>query len=147
MEWVLAMTLLAILVAITAPMLALLLDGYLLAKASAAASSEATLAMTRMVNELRTADINTIQISQGTVAFQNENGATRLQQSAGNDPGIRMQQQGSEEVLAHVAGSNSLRFTRLSNNLLAISFTVTIPLAAGTPILQPWTTAVFLSGQ
>ncbi|MBF0096177.1 MAG: hypothetical protein HQM04_05015 [Magnetococcales bacterium] len=140
------MLLLGIVLGVATPMLSMLLEGYLLAKASASASSAATLALQRMVGELHSADPTSLQLGSNQISFQNNSGTTTLAQTNDNDPRIMLTQQGDSQPLLDVAQNNSLRFTRLTPTLLAISFTVTIPLAQGSPLLQPFTTAVHLSG-
>ena len=136
-----AILLMGIVLSVAVPMLSMVLEGYLLAKASAAAGSEATLAMQRIVTELRGAD--SLQVSDHQLSFRNRIGLTTIAQTPGSDARIWLTQQGNSQPLLYLAQSSSLRFTRLSARLLAISFIVVVPVQ-GTPLEYAFRTAVQL---
>ncbi|MEO5352829.1 MAG: hypothetical protein H7835_06415 [Magnetococcus sp. XQGC-1] len=143
-ELLATLTLFAIVVSVGVPLLNILLDAYWTAKVVAPASSEGTLAMERMVRETRLANRSSLQLANGSLAFDSPEGRVQLHQTRSGDAGIYLVKNGEEQPLARAVATNSLSFSLLTPQLLAISFTLSTPLADGTTVQNPLSTAVYL---
>ncbi|MEO5363915.1 MAG: hypothetical protein H7838_09875 [Magnetococcus sp. DMHC-8] len=139
------LALLAIVAGTSVPLLHMLLEAHGLATVMAPAASAGTLAMERMVREVRQAQWDTLQVADHAITFVSAAGeTTRLHQTRPGDAGIYLVKNGDERLLAQVVAAGSLSFTRLApaNRLVGISFTLNTPLADGTALVLPLATAV-----
>lgn len=146
-ELLATLTLFSILVGMGVPLLNLLLDAYWMTKVTAPATSAGALAMERMVREIRMAHRNSLQVENSSLTFSSPEGSVRLHQTRPGDAGIYLVKNGEERILMRSAAAGSLSFSLLppAPGLVEIAFTVTTPLADGSPIQSPWATAVHVA--
>ncbi|MEO5340945.1 MAG: hypothetical protein H7837_10610 [Magnetococcus sp. MYC-9] len=137
------LTLCAIVVMMGVPLLSLMLEAHGMAKVMAPVVSEGALVMERMIRELRQADAGSLQLSAGSIAFSTPTGQRRLHQTGG-DAGIYLVQETEERLLTRSVEVGSLSFMRWADlpGLVGISFTLSAPLADGSRIRTPLSSAV-----
>lgn len=138
------LTLLAIMVGVSMPILTLLLESYSTAQGMAPITSESTLAMERMVRELRLAKCSSLQFASRSLTCSTNTGETlRLHQSQPGDTTLYLVKNGTERALAYSIAAESLSFALLAPGLVEISFRLHTPWSDGTLQEPLWTTAVY----
>ncbi len=140
------LALFAIVASMGVPLLSTLLEAYGMARVMAPAASEGTLAMERMVREVRNAQ-GTVHMVNRSITFVSATGdATQLHQTHASDPGIYLVKNGEERLLAQAVEADSLTFDRFDPlPLVGISFTLSATLADGTIVRTPLSTAVHVA--
>ncbi|MBF0584278.1 MAG: hypothetical protein HQL80_08600 [Magnetococcales bacterium] len=146
MEMVATLTLFAIVVAVSMPMLSLFLESYSMAQGMAPASSEGALAMERMVRELRWAKRETMQLANRSLTFATTQGeSVRFHQTQPGDATLYLVKQGVEKPLAYAVAADSLSFALLAPGLVEISFRLRLPWIQRTTLQPLWTTAAYIA--
>lgn len=140
------LTLLAITVGVSMPLLSLFLESYSTAQGMAPMASESTLAMERMVRELRMAKRETLQLANRSLTFSTTQGdRVRLHQSQPGDATLYLEKNGTEQALAYAIAAESLAFTLLTPGLVEISFRLYTPWENQAAQGTLWTTAVYIA--